>query len=195
MLLTFVITALVLTLIPGPDAALIMRTSIAHGRSAGFRTMLGGVLGLTVHATAATVGLSALLAASPPVFLTLRWLGIAYLVWLGFQGLRSRGKGEAEEAGQAGGSRIGQVRNGFLSNLLNPKVLLFFVTFLPQFMGSIPVTVLSVIFVAMYVIWFSIYTLIVDRLGTLLRTPVWRRRVERATGVVLIGFALRLAIQ
>ena len=86
MLLTFVVTTLVMIMIPGPDAALIMRSSLAHGRMAGLLTMLGGLLGLSVHAAAAAIGLSALLVASPAAFTVVRALGVCYLLWLGADG-------------------------------------------------------------------------------------------------------------
>ncbi|MFI6483833.1 LysE family translocator [Nonomuraea sp. NPDC050663] len=190
MLLTFTVTGLIMIMIPGPDAALIMRTSISHGRAAGLRTMLGGLIGLTVHAAAATAGLSALLAASPTAFAILRWAGVAYLLWLGVQALRARGRGA-----EPGAPTARHIRSGLLSNLLNPKVLLFFVTFLPQFMATESPVLLSAIFAGLYALWFTLYILVVDRLGTLLRTPRMRRRIERVTGVVLVGFALRLAVQ
>ncbi|MFD9942002.1 LysE family translocator [Nonomuraea sp. NPDC059023] len=194
MLLTFSVTALIMIMIPGPDAALIMRSSLAHGRTAGLLTMTGGLLGLGVHAVAAAIGLSALLAASPAAFSVLRWLGVAYLFWLGVQGLRARAV-VAPIAEPATGTGLRHVRNGFLSNLLNPKVLLFFVTFLPQFMEGAAPMLLSAIFAALYALWFSFYNVVVDRVGALLRRPKVRARVERVTGVLLVGFALRLAVQ
>jgi threonine/homoserine/homoserine lactone efflux protein len=201
MLLTFVVTTLVMIMIPGPDAALIMRSSLAHGRMAGLLTMLGGLLGLSVHAAAAAIGLSALLVASPAAFTVVRALGICYLLWLGVHALLS-GPAKAERPPEAapGGSAIGHVRRGLLSNLLNPKVLLLFVTWLPQFLpahgealGS--ALLLSGIVALLYALWFSLYNLIVDRAGALLRTPRIRARIERVTGVLLVGFALRLAVQ
>ncbi|MFI9552471.1 LysE family translocator [Nonomuraea endophytica] len=194
MLLTFSVTALIMIMIPGPDAALIMRSSLAHGRTAGLLTMTGGLLGLGVHAVAAAIGLSALLAASPTAFSVLRWLGVAYLFWLGVQGLRARAV-VAPVAEPAAGTGLRHVRNGFLSNLLNPKVLLFFVTFLPQFMEGAAPMLLSAIFAALYALWFSFYNVVVDKVGALLRRPKVRARVERVTGVLLVGFALRLAVQ
>ncbi|MFE0154606.1 LysE family translocator [Nonomuraea sp. NPDC059007] len=194
MLLTFSVTALIMIMIPGPDAALIMRNSLAHGRTAGLLTMTGGLLGLGVHAVAAAIGLSALLAASPAAFSVLRWLGVAYLFWLGVQGLRARAV-VAPIAEPATGTGLRHVRTGFLSNLLNPKVLLFFVTFLPQFMEGAAPMLLSAIFAALYALWFSFYNVVVDRVGALLRRPKVRARVERVTGVLLVGFALRLAVQ
>ncbi|MEV4218920.1 LysE family translocator [Nonomuraea sp. NPDC049725] len=204
MLLTFVVTTLVMIMIPGPDAALIMRSSLAHGRMAGLLTMLGGLLGLSVHAAAAAIGLSALLVASPTAFTVVRGLGICYLLWLGVHALlSSRGKtAETAEAAESapGGSPLVHVRRGLLSNLLNPKVLLLFVTWLPQFLPSHGDTLssallLSGIIAVLYALWFSLYNLIVDRVGALLRTPRVRARVERVTGVLLVGFALRLAVQ
>lgn len=193
MLLTFAVTALVMIMIPGPDAALIMRSSLSHGRLAGLLTMVGGLFGLAVHATAAAVGLSALLAASPTAFTVLRWVGIAYLFWLGVQSFRSRPAEAAREVQPV--SPLRYVRNGFLSNVLNPKVLLFFVTFLPQFMIGTSPLLLSLIFAALYAVWFTFYNVVVDRVGALLRTPRVRRRVERFTGLLLVAFALRLAVQ
>ncbi|MEU0564468.1 LysE family translocator [Nonomuraea sp. NPDC005983] len=201
MLLTFVVTTLIMIMIPGPDAALIMRSSLAHGRLAGLLTMLGGLLGLAVHASAAAIGLSALLAASPTAFTVVRGLGVCYLLWLGVRALLpSRGgDGEPVEAGP-GGNALLHVRRGLLSNLLNPKVLLLFVTWLPQFLPTHGDTMgdavlLSSIVAVLYALWFSLYNVIVDRVGALLRTPKVRSRVERATGVLLVGFALRLAVQ
>ncbi|MEV4893977.1 LysE family translocator [Nonomuraea sp. NPDC055795] len=194
MLLTFSVTALIMIMIPGPDAALIMRSSLAHGRTAGLLTMTGGLLGLGVHAVAAAIGLSALLAASPAAFSVLRWLGVAYLFWLGVQGLRARAV-VAPVTEPAAGTGLRHVRNGFLSNLLNPKVLLFFVTFLPQFMEGAAPMLLSAIFAGLYALWFSFYNVVVDKVGALLRRPKVRARVERVTGVLLVGFALRLAVQ
>lgn len=154
----------------------------------------GGLIGLAAHATAAAIGLSALLAASPAAFTALRWAGVAYLLWLGVQGLRARGTAPAvAEAGA--GSPLRHVRNGVMSNLLNPKVLLFFVTFLPQFMQGTSPLLLSAIFAGLYALWFTLYNVLVDRVGRLLRKPKVRARVERVTGVLLVGFALRLAVQ
>jgi threonine/homoserine/homoserine lactone efflux protein len=201
MLLTFAVTVLVMIMIPGPDAALIMRSSLAHGRLAGLLTMLGGVLGLTVHAAAAAIGLSALLAASPAAFTVVKVLGVGYLLWLGLQSLRGGPAAEREPLTEGeGASPLRHVRRGLLSNLLNPKVLLLFVTFLPQFLPAHGDTLgrallLSGIVAGLYVLWFTLYNVIVHRVGALLRTARVRRRVERITGMLLVAFALRLAVQ
>jgi threonine/homoserine/homoserine lactone efflux protein len=219
---TFAIAALVLIMLPGPDQALITRNALVGGRFGGALTMLGGVLGLTVHAGAAAIGLSALLLASATAFTALKIVGAAYLLWLAAQMLwsaRSRrapaaeaakaeaakaeaakaeaAKAEAAKAG-APARRSAYLWQGFLSNALNPKVALFFVTFLPQFLtagsGSprAEALLLSGIFGALYLAWFGVYVAAVDRLGRWLRRPRVKAHIERVTGLVLATVAVRL---
>src|SRR3990170_189783 len=132
-MITFAIAALVLIMMPGPDQALITRNALVGGRAGGLLTMLGGVLGLTVHAGAAALGLSALLVASASAFTALKIAGAVYLVWLGVQMLRSaarsRRESETDQEPPAPRRSSAYLGQGFLSNALNPKVALFFVTF------------------------------------------------------------------
>src|ERR687884_382432 len=130
MLLQFVVASLVLIALPGPDQALIMRNALVGGRTAGLRTMLGGASGLTVHATAAALGVSALLATSATAYATLKLVGIAYLLYLAVKMLRSAGGPSEPERHARHGRPFVQ---GFVSNALNPKCALFFLTFVPQF--------------------------------------------------------------
>lgn len=198
---TFAIAALLLIMLPGPDQALITRNALVGGRSGGVLTMLGGALGLTVHAGAAAVGLSALLVASARAFTVVKIVGACYLAWLGVHMLRdavrSRRASEGEEPA-ASHQRAAYLRQGFLSNALNPKVALFFVTFLPQFLtadGGSPRTqalVLSAVFAGLYLAWFSLYVFSVERLGRWLRRPTVRTRIEQVTGSVLVTAAARL---
>jgi threonine/homoserine/homoserine lactone efflux protein len=204
-MLTFALAALVLIMIPGPDQALITRSALVGGRAAGLMTMLGGVLGLAVHATAAAVGLSALLLASAKAFTVLKVVGAAYLLWMGVQTLRAAARSRrapAEAAIRPARPRPATaVRQGFLSNALNPKVALFFVTFLPQFLPAeataggtqAQALLLSAIFAALYLGWFGLYVTLVDGLGRLLRRPRVKAAIERVTGVLLVAFAVRLA--
>ncbi|MFL6076864.1 MAG: LysE family translocator [Mycobacteriales bacterium] len=203
---TFAIAALVLIMLPGPDQALITRNALVGGRYGGLLTMLGGVLGLTVHASAAALGLSALLLASATAFTALKVVGTAYLLWLAVQMLRSaraaRRSGRSPEAGEVAAApvrRSAYLRQGFLSNALNPKVALFFVTFLPQFLSpgtSSPraqALLLSAIFGLLYLAWFGLYIAAVERLGRWLRRPRVKARIEQVTGLVLASVAVRLA--
>jgi threonine/homoserine/homoserine lactone efflux protein len=202
-MLTFAVAALLLIMIPGPDQALITRNALVGGRTAGLSTMVGGTLGLSVHVSAASLGISALLLASTAAFTVLKVIGTLYLMWMGIATLRSarRKVQESDGTGEARSiSRTQCLRQGFLSNALNPKVALFFVTFLPQFLPNTGHTLsntlkLSVVFVLLYLLWFSLYTATVDRFGAFLRRPTVRRRIEMSTGVLLIAFGLRLALQ
>src|SRR5215216_518593 len=150
-----------------------MRNALVGGRTAGVRTMLGGVSGLSLHAAAAALGVSALLATSAAAYATLKIVGIAYLLYLGVRMLRSaRRPVEVEQA--PGGSRW--FAQGFVSNALNPKVALFFLTFVPQFLpdtgSTLPLALLlSAIFAALYLAWFSGLVALVARASSALRRP------------------------
>jgi threonine/homoserine/homoserine lactone efflux protein len=210
---TFAIAALVLIMMPGPDQALITRNALVGGTAGGLLTVLGGVLGLTVHASAAALGLSALLLTSATAFTALKIVGAGYLIWLAVQTLRSAARtrrssatGDASADAEVTGStaapatrRWAYLRHGFLSNALNPKVALFFVTFLPQFLSTgsgsprAEALLLSAIFAGLYLTWFGLYVAVVDRLGRWLRRPRVRARIEQVTGVLLLTVAVRLA--
>ncbi|GAA2772736.1 MULTISPECIES: LysE family translocator [Kitasatospora] len=201
-MLTFALAALVLIMIPGPDQALITRNALVGGRAAGLWTTLGGMLGLSVHVSAASLGVSSLLLASATAFTVLKAVGTVYLIWMGIATFRSaRSAGQDGAVDGIGAAKTGPtcVRQGFLSNALNPKVALFFVTFLPQFLPTTGHTLgrallLSAEFVVLYLLWFGLYTVTVDRFGAVLRRPRVRSRIEYVTGALLIGFGLRLAL-
>jgi threonine/homoserine/homoserine lactone efflux protein len=200
-MLTFITASLILIMIPGPDQALITRNTLAGGRIGGLLTMVGGVLGVGVHASAAALGISALLATSATAFTILKLAGAAYLLWMGISALRAaRRTSAAPDAppAAAGTSRLRWIRQGFLSNALNPKVALFFVTFLPQFLpaqATLPQAfLLCSVFAMLYLAWFSTYTLLVEQTGKILRRPAIRAWIERVTGFLLIGFAIRLGL-
>ncbi len=199
---TFALASLVLVMMPGPDQALVTRNVLVGGRAGGLFTMLGGVLGTTVHASAAAIGLSALLVASATAFTVLKIAGVIYLLWLAMHMLRASARtrpegGEEAHASEQSGWKY--LRHGFLSNALNPKVALFFVTFLPQFLTAdaesarTQALLFSAVFALIYLAWFSLYVAAVDRLGRWLRKPSVSARIEQITGVVLVGVAARLA--
>jgi threonine/homoserine/homoserine lactone efflux protein len=200
---TFAIAALVVVMMPGPDQALITGNAMRGGRRGGLLTMVGGVFGVGVHAGAAAVGLSALLLASATAFTALKIVGAVYLLWLAVQMLlsarRTRRTPEVDEVAGVPLRWASYLRQGFLSNALNPKVALFFVTFLPQFLsvdsGSprAEALLLSGIFAVLYVAWFGLYVAVVDRLGRWLRRPRVKAHIERFTGLVLATVAVRLA--
>jgi len=200
-MLTFALASLILIMMPGPDQALITRNALVGGRSGGLFTAVGGVLGTTVHAGAAAIGLSALLVASATAFTILKVVGVAYLLFLA---LRMLAAGRRVHTTLDDGRATAQaswryLRTGFLSNALNPKVALFFVTFLPQFLSPDTASpraqalLFSAVFAGLYIAWFGMYVVAVERLGRWLRTPKVSARIEQLTGVGLIGIAARLA--
>ena len=159
--------------------------------------MLGVEAGGLVHVTAATLGLSALLASSAVAFGVVKYAGAAYLIWLGISRLRSR---EAPELPAP--ARDGQVfRQGVMVNVLNPKTALFFLAFLPQFIdpdagsASLQAALLGLVFVAIAFVSDGLYALVggsvADRIR---RSPAFRRRLDRASGAVLIGLGAVAAL-
>ena len=190
----FVGVAAVVICTPGPDTALIVRNTLLGGRAAGLRTTGGIVCGIAVWTVAASVGIAAVVAASRPLFDTIRFAGAAYLVWLGLQTLRGHHRAEV-------GSRHGSTyRQGLFSNLGNPKIAIFFTTFLPQFArGNHPpfsaLLLLALAFCAIGLSWLSLYNVAISRLGGVLRRPRIRRALEGITGAVLVGFGARLALE
>ena len=193
MIVSFAFASLILIALPGPDYALITRNALVGGRSAGIRTMLGGTTGLTVHATAAVLGLSTLLAASAAAYATLKLLGVAYLVYLGLKLLLSARSDEVEKPARTGH----WFAQGFLSSALNVKVALFFLTFLPQFLPTTGATLLaalslSAIFAAIYIAWFSGLVVLVGQVSGVLRRPRVKAWIERVTGSALVAFGIRL---
>jgi threonine/homoserine/homoserine lactone efflux protein len=195
-MLEFAAASLVLIAIPGPDQALIVRNALVRGRAAGMQTMFGGATGLLVHSTAAALGISALLAASPTAYTALKLAGVAYLLYLGVRMLRAAGRADADEVEPVRGRAFSQ---GLLSNAMNPKVALFFLTFLPQFLPDhgprLPAAIaMAAVFEVLYLAWFTGTIAIVEVVGDWLRRPRARAWMERVSGSTLIGFGARLAV-
>lgn len=132
--LLFVLGSIVLIIVPGPDMIYLLSRCIAQGRKAGLVAALGFNVGGYFHLTAAILGLSAILATSPAAFTVVKWLGAAYLVYLGVQALLSTRNSMALSTECSRSQRLRQILwQGFLSDVLNPKVAIFFLAFLPQF--------------------------------------------------------------
>ena len=201
-MLVFIGAALVIIVMPGPDQALMTRQALVRGKMSGFASTIGGSLGLTIHATAAALGLSALLVASPLAFTVLKVVGAIYLVWMGVQTIRMARRAVADlPTGEPTDRKpLRCIRKGFLTNALNPKLAVFFVTFLPQFLpDSGPVLGQALtycgVFAALYLAWFTLYVFTIDKVGAVLRRPKVRAGVEYTTGMLLLGFGAGLAVQ
>lgn len=193
--------AALLTITPGADTMLVMRNVLARGRRAGLLTTAGISAGIFVHATLSALGVSLVLARSAMAFEAVKLAGAAYLIVLGAQSLwrlRRPAAADAPPAPRRGGSR--SLVEGLLTNLLNPKVAIFYLAFLPQFIRVTDVVLLksvllAAIHVGMGVVWLSLVAVFV---GTL-RGFVERRRVRRAlegvSGAVLVALGMRLALE
>jgi threonine/homoserine/homoserine lactone efflux protein len=202
-LLAFVPVALLLTLIPGADTALVTRNALALGLRGARWTILGILTGCLIHATASALGLSAILATSARAYETVKLVGAAYLVWLGIQSIRGAGAptptSETEpEPSVPAWSGSHPFVQGFLTNILNPKVALFYLTFLPQFIpAGAPVLRTSLLLAMIHNVlgfaWLSLYARFVDRLRVALTRPMVKAWLERVTGGALVLLGARLA--
>jgi threonine/homoserine/homoserine lactone efflux protein len=204
--LAFIPAAALLVIAPGPDSFLVLRNSARGGRRAGLATAAGTITGLLVWAAAAAFGLAALLRASEIGYTVVRWCGAAYLIFLGSQLIwRSRRgqRGEQPAAADSSPARrhiAPDYLTGVSTNLFNPKVGIFFVSFLPVFIprgvSVAPASLmLGGIFLAEGIVWLTTIVWLAGRLSAILGRPAIRRRMERLTGLVMLGFGVRLAIE
>ena len=198
-LYAFIGVAAVLTILPGADMALVTRNVLAVGRRRTMLTIVGICAGCMIHATASALGLSAILATSAAAFNVVKTLGAAYLVWIGVQSIHeARASTPVSASGATPHSGAGPFLQGFLTNLLNPKVAIFYLTFLPQFISQgEPVLKKSFFLAAIHIVlgfvWLTAYAWFVDRLGAVLTRPSVKAWLERTVGALLIALGVRLA--
>ncbi|MDN8614693.1 LysE family translocator [Variovorax ginsengisoli] len=201
-LLLFVAAGLLLNLTPGPDVLYIVSHSLRSGARAGILAGFGITAGCFVHIIAAALGLSALMAASSTAFTVLKWVGAAYLLWVGVRMLFSRPSGAAPALAAAGPANAKSVfLGGFWTNALNPKVALFFLAFVPQFIApgtddkALAFFLLGVLFnfnaIFVNVAWALAAGWTARRVGLVQRGMHW---LQRGAGALFVGFGLRLAL-
>jgi len=196
----FVVTGVLLNLLPGQDTLYILGSSIAHGRRVGLASALGISTGCIVHTLAAAVGLSALLATSALAFLAVKWVGAAYLIYLGVRALSAKTQHlDPQQRVNAASAGIAY-RRGVLTNVLNPKVALFFLAFLPQFIDSeSPTKVLAFLglgftFVATGTAWCLFLACAAARVREFfVEHPRALDNLSRASGALFVLLGLRLA--
>jgi threonine/homoserine/homoserine lactone efflux protein len=201
-LLAFVGVSLLLAVTPGPDMAVVTKNALAHGRRGVVLTTTGIGLALVLWATATAVGLSAVLRASGDLLLVLKIAGAAYLAYLGVRTLLDSRRRPADLLAGAPPPAPAHAifRQGFLSAISNPKLGVFFVTFLPQFVGpgqSLLLRLLELGFVFAIIgwTWMNVYGLLITRIRDFITAPRVRQWMQRVTGVVLLGFGARLALE
>lgn len=199
-LLAFVATASILTLTPGVDTAMVLRSAASGGPRPAAYAAIGIALGCLVWGAAVSVGLGALLAASEAAFTAVKWAGAAYLLYLGLKLiLRPRSDMGPAENGSKAAEPWALLRQGLLTNLLNPKVGVFYITFLPQFLpaGATVATfsfLLASIHVLLSLLWFAVLIAATVPMGRLLRRPLVVKTLDRITGGVFIAFGAKLAL-
>ena len=200
-LVAFCLAAGLLTIAPGLDTALVLRTAAAEGSRGAALAGLGIVMGCLTWGAAVALGLGALLAASELAFSVLKWAGVLYLVWLGLNLLlKPRSRFDLELADQAPPpSSRSWLSRGYLTNLLNPKVGVFYVSFLPQFLPAhVPVGpfifLLAVLHAFMGIVWFGLLIIATRPVVRALKKPAVIRRLDRLTGLVFVGFGVKLAL-
>jgi threonine/homoserine/homoserine lactone efflux protein len=189
-----------LTITPGADMAMVSRSVFMGGRRDAFATTLGIAAGCLIWALASAAGVAAVLAASETAYDALRLVGGAYLVWLGVESLLAarRGYRGAEPRAARAGAAPSSFRQGLLTNLFNPKIALFYTTFLPQFIGpGDPVLLLSLamagVHILLGIVWLSAYAWLLDRAVEAFRGSRVRRALDALTGFVLVGLGIRVA--
>jgi threonine/homoserine/homoserine lactone efflux protein len=193
----FLVVAAVVICTPGQDTALTIRNALADGRRSGLSTAIGVALGQAVWTIAAAAGLVALLRASQPAFTALRFVGAAYLVYLGLQSLLSAARRRAASHVAARTSRAtpgGSLRQGVISNLANPKMAVFFTSLLPQFGTSLPALLgFGLVFALLTGVWLAGYAVAAARARGLLERDRVHRTIDAVTGTVLVALGLRVA--
>jgi threonine/homoserine/homoserine lactone efflux protein len=197
----FLLTSLVVVLIPGTGVLYTVSSSVGGGRRRGLFAAVGCTLGIVPHMLAAMLGLSGIMQAGSVVFEVVRWAGVAYLIFMGASMIRDAGALPLDGGGTQVDSAGSVVRRGILLNVLNPKLTLFFFAFLPQFLDASPGLLdarligLGGVFMLMTLAVFAVYALASAAARDLvLAAPVARRWIERTLGAFLIGFAAKLAL-
>jgi RhtB (resistance to homoserine/threonine) family protein len=199
LLLAFAGVVVLICVVPGPDMAFIVANGMRHGQRGGVAAAFGMAGGMVVHTTAAALGLSALIRSSAAAFEVVRLVGALYLLWMGIEALRARPtNAPAATAAAAAAGRV--FRRAVLTNVLNPKVIVFYLAFLPQFVdphrGAVTaqLLVLGAVFALIGLVGDLLVALLVGRLRTrVLGSARVQRVLDRISGVVFVGLAARLA--
>lgn len=195
MIWAFVPFAALLTITPGAATAMIVRSAASGGWRAGFRVIVGNEIGVAVWAVLSTVGVSALVAASEAAFVALKLVGAVVLIWIGVQSLRNARDGAAP----APRSRR-PLRDGLITSLANPKLAVFFVALLPQFVGRRDMVLATTMLMAALIIvfdfvWYTTLSVLVSRARKAFDRTSLARWLERVSGTILIALGIRVAIE
>lgn len=201
MSLAFLLTSLVVVVMPGPGVVYTLATALSHGRRASQMAALGGTLGVVPHLVATISGLAALLHTSAMAYSVVKYLGVGYLLYLAWTTLRDKDALTVEAAEAAPRPALRVIASGVLINLLNPKLTLFFVAFLPQFVpvgspGSLGLMLqLGAVFMALTFVFFAVYGLCAAAVrDRLMARPRIMTGIRRVFAVCFVGLSARMAL-
>lgn len=200
--LFFLITCVLLIILPGPDTAIVTKNTIVNGQKGGFQTMIGSCVGLSIHTIATVAGLSAIIVKSALAFTVIKYVGAAYLCYLGMKTLlnmRAK-KVEINDIPSIEAKGNSYFKQGLITNVTNPKVAVFFLTFLPQFLAAgnepfWPFLTMGIMYIVLTFIWFALYVFLLNKIRNFMKKPATQAVIEMLTGAVLIGFGLKLAFE
>ena len=196
----FTLVAAVLAVTPGADTLLVMKNAVRSGNRAGWATTFGVLGGTLVHAVVSALGLSVIVTQSATLFELIKVAGALYLVWLGIQALQRAGQAAVAAAKDARGAAKSAFREGLVTNVLNPKVAVFYVAFLPQFIAADdPVLAKSLLLASIHnllsLAWLGGLVLLVSHGRRWMQGPTVQAWLSRVSGVILVGLGLRLAME
>lgn len=188
-----------LIILPGPDTAITTKNTVTVGRTGGYKTVFGTCCALLIHTAAAVLGLSAIIMKSAMLFSILKYVGAAYLLYLGIKTLWAlKFKKESVSIDQSNKFADSSCfKQGFLTNILNPKVAVFFLTFLPQFVNTDNNTLLSflllgITYTVLTAVWSILYVYLINQISAFMKKPRTQLAIEGLTGTILIGFGIKL---
>lgn len=197
----FVITCIFLIILPGPDTAIMTKNTLTGGKQGGFKTMLGICCALSIHTLTAIAGLSAIIAKSALLFSIFKYIGAVYLIYLGIKSLWIlRNQETTDTVVESKYKNKSSFKQGFLTNLLNPKIAVFFLTFLPQFVNPerhtfMPFLILGITYIVLTVVWYLFYIYLLNQISAFMKKPKTQKVIEGITGTILIGFGIKLALE
>lgn len=197
--MAFTLVAAVLAVTPGADTMLVLKNGMRHGAAAGWATTFGVLAGTLVHAGISALGISLIVTQSETLFYLLKSLGAVYLIWLGIQSWRMADR-SLPVLDSPPANRASAFAEGLLTNVLNPKVAVFYIAFLPQFISPDDSVLGKSLLLAMIhnllsLIWLGSLVVLLARGTSWFEQPVVRARLSRLAGVLLVGFGMRLALE
>lgn len=202
--LLFIIMSICLIILPGPDTAMATKNTLTSGKMGGVKTVFGTCIALLIHTLAAVIGLSAIIVKSAFLFSIFKYVGAIYLVYLGIKALLSLKDKNSIDTNELPMKHADEnsscFRQGFLTNLLNPKIAVFFLTFLPQFLSPdyntlVQFLIMGLTYLVLTVIWFAFYIFLIDKISVFMKKTATQRYIQGITGIVLIGFGIKLAFE